>query len=89
MKKLLLTLLVIFGLLVILYFALPYTVKAVCFGDVCPQNGGTYLLYKKAYSKEECIAKGGKPITGIGWVEAYAGCSPDNFLSGWVEKLKR
>lgn len=87
MKKLLILFAGVCALLVVLYLALPYHIKTVCFGDVCPQNGGTYVLYKQAYTKEECTAKGGKPITGIGWVEVYAGCSPDNFLSRWVEKL--
>jgi len=89
MKKLLVIIGSICALLVILYFALPYQIKTVCFGDVCPQNGGTYVLYKKAYTKEECTAEGGKPITGIGWVEVYAGCSPDNALSRLVERFNK
>lgn len=87
MKRLLSTIFIIAVLGGVLYMILPYRIKTVCFGDVCPQNGGTYLLYRQAYTKEECAAKGGKPITGIGWVEVYAGCSPDNFLSRWVEKI--
>ncbi|MSR78942.1 MAG: hypothetical protein EXS59_02235 [Candidatus Taylorbacteria bacterium] len=88
MKKILTTILLVVILLFVSYLLLPYRIKTICFGDVCPQNGGTYVLYKQVYTKEECTAKGGKPITGIGWVEVYAGCSPDNFLSRWVEKTK-
>ncbi len=86
MKKFLIILFSLIGLITIIYFVNPYTIKTICFGDVCPQNGGTFLLYKKAYTKEECVAKGTKPITGIGWVEVYAGCSPDNFLSKLIDK---
>lgn len=89
MKKILIIFVSVGAVLAILYFVLPYHIKTVCFGDVCPQNGGTYLLYKQAYTKEECTTKGGKPITGIGWVEVYAGCSPNTFLSRWVEKVNR
>jgi hypothetical protein len=87
MKKLLIILLVFIGLSLALYVVSPYKIKTICFGDVCPDNGGTYLFYKQTYSREECISGGGKPIVGIGWVEVYAGCSPNNYLSKLVDKL--
>lgn len=62
------------GLIYFLVF--PYKVERVCFGDVCPQNGGLFLLYRVSYTKEQCLAKGAHPVEGIGWVPVYAGCSP-------------
>ncbi|MBI5139683.1 hypothetical protein HZA26_03700 [Candidatus Nomurabacteria bacterium] len=75
------------GVLFFYYKQGPYEVKEVCFGDVCPDNGGTFLVYKKQYSKEECESIGAKPIVGIGWSEVYAGCSPDNFFSRFADAI--
>lgn len=75
------------GVLFVYYKQGPYEVKTVCFGDVCPENGGTYLVYKKSYTKEECESMGGLPIGGIGWSDVYAGCSPDNFFSRFTDAL--
>jgi hypothetical protein len=86
MKKTGLILLSIIIALVLVALLLPYRVRTVCFGDLCPDNGGTFLFYKKTYTEEECISKGGKPIVGFGWVRVYSGCSPVNSLSSWVEK---
>ncbi|OHA21009.1 MAG: hypothetical protein A2849_01730 [Candidatus Taylorbacteria bacterium RIFCSPHIGHO2_01_FULL_51_15] len=88
-KKLFLLLIVLVGLLAVVYLLLPFRVRTVCFGDVCPQNGGTYLFYKHAYSKEECASRGDTPIVGVGWSEVYAGCSPSNTLSRWVDMLNK
>jgi hypothetical protein len=76
MKKLLtlLSVIVVIGLVCI--FIYPYKVQRVCFGDLCPQNGGVYLLYRNDFTKEQCLAKGSYPVEGIGWVAVYAGCSP-------------
>ena len=67
-----------------MYVVSPYKIKTICFGDVCPQNGGTYIFYKKAYSKDECLSMGNKPIIGFGWGEVYAGCSPGDSNHGWL-----
>jgi len=87
MKKLLIILTVCIGQRVEMFLISPYKINMVCFGDVCPDNGGTYLLYKKTYSKQECISRKGEPIVGFGWSEVYAGCSPNIFLSKFVDKL--
>lgn len=84
MKKSLCVASVFVVVLILVYLFCPYKIKTVCFGDVCPQNGGTYLLYKKAYTEEECAKIGGNPIVGMGWVRVYAGCSPDNALAKFV-----
>lgn len=81
MKKVVSALFIFLGLAVIFYFFGPFTIKTVCFGDVCPDNGGTYVFYKKNYSKKECLAIKGDPIVGFGWGEVYAGCSPNSYLS--------
>ncbi len=73
-------------LLALAYFAGPYQIKAICYGDVCPQNGGTYLVYRAVLTEEECIARGATPLVGIGWVRTYAGCSPDSMLARLVAK---
>lgn len=55
----------------------PYEKRRVCFGDLCPQNGGVYLMYKfPYYPKWLCLLKGGYPVEGYGWGPIYAGCSP-------------
>lgn len=78
MKKILLILVVlVVGSLVFLTMS-PYKIKSVCFGDVCPTNGGTYVLYKVNYTKEQCLEKKGYPVEGYGWGPVYAGCSPIN-----------
>lgn len=89
MKKIFTVVLIVVGVSLAFYFVGPYKVKTICFGDVCPQNGGTFLLYRHAYSEKECTDKGGKPITGIGWVRVYAGCSPDNTLSVLIENVNK
>ena len=86
MKKFLIIIVICLVLLFGIYSFLPYKIKTVCFGDVCPDNGGTYVLYKKMYSKEECVSIGGQPIIGFGWSEVYAGCSPNNWLSKLIQK---
>lgn len=81
MKKLLKILAVVVILIVIamaLFALSPYKIQRVCFGDLCPQNGGVFILYKHNYSKEECEVIGGVPITGYGWGPVYVGCSPIN-----------
>ncbi len=82
MKKiivgLIIGLVVSIGGLIIFYLFGPFTLKTVCFGDVCPDNGGTYLFFKKNYTKEECLAMKGDPVVGFGWTEVYAGCSPNS-----------
>ena len=84
MKKILIILLVCFIGFLIFYIAVPYKIKTFCFGDVCPQNGGTYLFYKKMYSEEECVSRGDVPIVGYGWGKVYAGCSPNDSYQGWL-----
>lgn len=82
MKKLLIILGIIVAVGLIYFFVFPYKVQRVCFGDVCPQNGGVYLMYRLNYTKEECLAKGVYPIEGISWGPVYSGCSPiDHALS--------
>ncbi len=76
MKKILIILGIIVIAVLICIFVFPFKVHRVCFGDVCPQNGGVFLLSRLNYTKEECLAKGAYPIEGIGWVKVYAGCSP-------------
>ena len=46
----------------------------ICFGDVCPQNGGYYLKYSDNISQDDC-ASFGKPIIGIAWGTKYYGCA--------------
>ena len=87
MKKLMYVAVAVLGVLILAYLFSLYKIKTVCFGDVCPQNGGTYLLYKKAYTEEECMSIGGSPIIGMGWVRVYAGCSPDNVLTKFVAEI--
>ena len=86
-KNFLILLLISLGFLFVYYKTGPYKIETVCFGDVCPDNGGTYLIYKKEYTKEECVLRDGRPIVGFGWSEVYAGCSPDNFFSRLTEAI--
>ena len=82
MKKILsiIGLIIVLGLIYV--FVFPYKIQRVCFGDVCPQNGGLFIMYRVSYSKEECLTKGSYPVEGIGWGLVYAGCSPiDHALS--------
>ena len=82
MKKILIVVGIIILAGLIYFFVFPYKVLRVCFGDVCPQNGGLFLLYRIDYTKEQCLAKGAYPVEGIGWGPVYAGCSPiDHALS--------
>lgn len=60
----------------VLYFAFPWKLSLICFGDICPDNGGLYVEYRRDYSEAECIARGAEPIIGMGWARYYAGCSP-------------
>lgn len=60
----------------ILNFAFPWKVSLICFGDLCPHNGGLYVEYRHAYSEAECVTRGANPIVGMGWSRVYAGCSP-------------
>ena len=76
MKKILIIVGILIAVGIIYFFVFPYKVKHVCFGDVCPDNGGVYLLYKFPYTKEQCLAKGVYPVEGFGWGPVYAGCSP-------------
>ncbi len=85
MKKFSIIAISIIVVLVLLYIFYPYKIETVCFGDVCPQNGGTYLLYKKNYTEKECTDMGAQPIVGIGWTRVYAGCSPDNTLARFIK----
>lgn len=47
-----------------------------CFGDVCPDNGGYFVVYADKISAEECKNMGDKPIWGISWGPVYGGCEP-------------
>lgn len=60
--------------LVGMYNNRPVEIVYICFGDVCPDNGGFALRYAEKISREECVTIGGKPIIGISWGEVYAGC---------------
>ena len=44
-----------------------------CFGDVCPDNGGYFLIYKDV-EEGGCATIGGEPIFGYGWGKVYGGC---------------
>jgi len=82
MKKILIILGIFILIGLIYFFVFPYKVKRICFGDVCPNNGGVYLLYTFPYTKEQCLQKGGNPVEGFAWGPVYAGCSPiDHELS--------
>lgn len=48
----------------------------MCFGDVCPANGGYYVRFKNIASEQECKNINGKPIIGYGWGPVYGGCEP-------------
>lgn len=48
----------------------------ICFGDVCPGNGGYYVLYSDIKDEAACLGIGGVPIVGYGWGRVYGGCSP-------------
>jgi hypothetical protein len=76
---------IIIGVLVIIGVYIVYSPsepKRICFGDVCPDNGGVYLMYKLYYPKWLCSLKGGYPVEGYGWGPIYMGCSPiDHKLS--------
>ncbi len=48
----------------------------ICFGDICPGNGGYYVLYSDVKDEAACLSIGGKPIFGYGWGKVYGGCSP-------------
>ena len=75
MKKIIL--IFVFVTLIILgFFRFRYVERTVCFGDVCPQNGGTYLFYRYKFTEDQCLKIGGQPIVGYGWSRVYAGCSP-------------
>ena len=78
MKKALITSVVLVSLAVG-FFSYKYEIKTVCFGDVCHQNGGTYIFYRQKLTEDECLKIGGEPVVGIGWVRVYAGCSPKFF----------
>jgi hypothetical protein len=68
--------------LAILMLVFPFQIRRVCFGDVCPQNGGVFLLYALPLTHGQCVKFGGHPVEGIGWSYVYAGCSPlDHSLS--------
>ncbi|HYC79772.1 MAG TPA: hypothetical protein VEC17_01980 [Candidatus Binatia bacterium] len=49
-------------------------ISYICFGDVCPDNGGYFLIYRDIESREECSQIGGKEILGYGWTTTYGGC---------------
>ncbi|TSC70320.1 MAG: hypothetical protein CEO12_423 [Parcubacteria group bacterium Gr01-1014_46] len=78
MKKVLLIIIIIL-IICTGYFFLNYKIETVCFGDVCPDNGGTYVFYREKLTEEECLAQGDYPVVGIGWSRVYAGCSPINY----------
>ncbi|MEQ1561512.1 MAG: hypothetical protein ABL899_02185, partial [Nitrospira sp.] len=65
MKNILLIIILFLGLAVG-YFFYNFKIEKVCFGDVCPDNGGTYVFYRESLTKDQCIARGGNPIVGIG-----------------------
>ena len=52
----------------------PVVRTYVCFGDVCPQNGGYFLRYLWNIDSDRCKEMGGEPVWGIGWTEVYGGC---------------
>lgn len=65
-------------IIIVIAFFSVFKIETICFGDVCPDNGGTFVLYRHQYSEKECQKIGGSPIIGIGWTPVYAGCSPLN-----------
>lgn len=70
---------IIIGILAIIaaYFIIsPYKTERICFGDVCPDNGGVYVVYIAPIPEFMCKMMGKYPIVGIGWSRVYAGCSP-------------
>lgn len=71
-----------------LYTLSPYEIKQICFGDVCPDNGGFYVLFKQNYSEAECLERGDNPVVGVGWGRVYAGCSPENILGDLFNRFK-
>jgi hypothetical protein len=76
MKKLI-TIIIGLLVLVIAYFIIsPYKNERICFGDVCPDNGGVYVLYKVPIPEFLCKKMGKYPVVGYGWGPVYAGCSP-------------
>jgi hypothetical protein len=48
----------------------------ICFGDICPGNGGYYVLYSDFKDETSCLAGGGEPVIGYGWGRVYGGCAP-------------
>lgn len=54
----------------------PWKVERVCFGDVCPDNGGVYLFYRAPIPEFMCKMMGKYPVVGFGWSRVYEGCSP-------------
>lgn len=48
----------------------------ICFGDVCPGNGGYFVLYSDLRDEAACLGAGGEPVLGYGWGRVYGGCSP-------------
>lgn len=46
----------------------------ICFGDVCPANGGWYLRYEESIDEKICENMGGNPIIGMSWTRVYSGC---------------
>ena len=70
---------IIIGILAIIiaYLILfPYKTERICFGDVCPDNGGVYIIYRAPIPEFMCKMIGKYPIVGYGWSRVYAGCSP-------------
>lgn len=56
------------------YKGVPVEGVYVCYGDICPDNGGYILRYQGIPDNEECTKIGGSPRYGIGWSWVYAGC---------------
>ena len=76
MKKIIIALGIIVAVVLIYLFAFIYKVERVCFGDVCPQNGGLYLLYRQNYTKDQCLTRRAYPVHGYAFGPVYAGCTP-------------
>ncbi len=73
--------------------------ESFCFGDVCPQNGGTTWIYEDRYGHEidpeQCLEIGGAPLIGISWGYQYVGCEAitepltEEERSATLERMKK
>ncbi len=66
----------IIAIIIAYYIIFPYKTERICFGDVCPDNSGVYVLYRAPIPESICKAINKYPVVGFGWSRVYAGCSP-------------